>query len=313
MCAAAISIIVPVYKAELYLHKCVDSILSQTFSDFELLLIDDGSPDSSGKICDDYEANDPRIRVIHKENGGASSARNVGLGNAMGEWVCFVDSDDWIEHNCLEVIHRYAVEDELDCIQFSYKRIDKNGIVVLTEAGETSVMNLKDYIDAGVFCFRAGGTLLKKNVIDSVNLRFKEGLKLAEDQLFMLTAIAHCRRIRRIPDTFYSYFINENSVTENTHFNEVCDSILAYSDFKHRNLFHRHIDSMILAQSFAALKLTDSRILVLYEILKNIKIETKMGELDGFNMKFLKIMWNYFLLPALFMLKLEFIVRKYLK
>ena len=129
----------------------------------------------------------------------------------------------------------------------------------------------------------------------------------------MLTAIAHCRRIRRIPDTFYCYFINENSVTENTHFNEVCDSILAYSDFKHRNLFHRHIDSMILAQSFAALKLADSRILVLYEILKNIKIETKMGELDGFNMKFLKIMWNYFLLPALFMLKLEFIVRKYLK
>ena len=108
--------------------------------------------------------------------------------------------------------------------------------MVLTEAGETSVMNLKDYIDAGVFCFRAGGTLLKKNVIDSVNLRFKEGLKLAEDQLFMLTAMAHCTRIRRIPDTFYCYFINENSVTENTHFNEVCDSILAYSDFKHRNL-----------------------------------------------------------------------------
>ncbi len=313
MCAAVISIIVPVYKAERYLHKCVDSILSQTFSDFELLLIDDGSPDNSGKICDDYEAKDSRIRVIHKENGGASSARNAGLDKVMGEWVCFVDSDDWIERNCLEVVHQYAVEDELDCIQFSYKRIDKKGNVVLSEVGETPVMSLKDYIDAGVFCFRAGGTLLKKNVIDSVNLRFIEGLRLAEDQLFMLTAMVHCKRMRRIPDTFYCYFINENSVTENTHFNEVCDSIIAYNEFKYKDIFHRHIDSMILAQSFAALKLTECKMLVLYGILKNIKIETKAGELDGFNMKFLKLMWNYSLLPALFLLKLEFKVRKYLK
>ena len=313
MCATAISIIVPVYKAERYLHKCVDSILSQTFSDFELLLIDDGSPDNSGKICDDYEAKDSRICVFHKENGGASSARNVGLDKAVGKWVCFVDSDDWIERNCLEVIHRYAVEDELDCLQFSYKRIDKNGNVVLTEVGKTSVMNLKDYIEAGVFCFRAGGTLLKKNVIDSANLRFKEGLKLAEDQLFMLTAMAHSKRMRRIQDTLYCYFINENSVTENARFNDVYNSIIAYSEFKHRDLFHRHIDSMILAQVFAALRLSACNMTVLYGILKNIKIETKAGELDGFNMKFLKLMWNYFLLPALFMLKLEFKVRKYLK
>lgn len=313
MCATLISIIVPVYKAERFLHKCVDSILSQTFSDFELLLIDDGSPDNSGKICEDYKAKDSRIRVIHKENGGASSARNVGLEKAMGEWVCFVDSDDWIERNCLEVVYHYAVEDELDCIQFSYKRINKEGNIVITEVGETPVMNLKDYINAGVFCFRAGGTLLNMNVINSLNLRFKEGLKLAEDQLFMLTAMTHSKRMRRIPDTFYCYFINENSVTENTHFNEVCDSIIAYSEFKHKDIFHRHIDSMILAQSFAALKLSDCRISMLYGILKNIKIETKVGELDGFNMKFLKLMWNYFLLPALFLLKLEFEVRKYLK
>jgi Glycosyltransferases involved in cell wall biogenesis len=313
MCAAVISIIVPVYKAEQYLHKCVDSILSQTFSDFELLLIDDGSPDNSGKICDDYEAKDSRIRVIHKENGGASSARNAGLEKAMGEWVCFVDSDDWIERNCLEVVHHYAVEDELDCIQFSYKRINKEGNVVLTEVGETPIMNLKDYIDAGVFCFRAGGTLLKMNVINSLNLRFIEGLRLAEDQLFMLTAMAHCKRMRRISDSFYCYFINENSVTENTHFNEVCDSIIAYNEFKYKDIFHRHIDSMILAQSFAALKLADCRILVLYGILKNIKIKTKTSELDGFNMKFLKLMWTNFLLPALFLLKLEFKIRRYFK
>lgn len=88
-----LSVIVPVYKAEKYLHRCVESILTQTFTDFEILLIDDGSPDRSGEICDEYAKKDSRIKVFHKLNGGASDARNVGLDNAQGEYVCFVDSD----------------------------------------------------------------------------------------------------------------------------------------------------------------------------------------------------------------------------
>ena len=91
-----VSIIVPVYNAEKYLHRCVDSILAQTFTDWELLLIDDGSPDRSGEICDGYAMKDARIRVIHKENGGVSSARNVGLDATKGKWVVFVDSSVWI-------------------------------------------------------------------------------------------------------------------------------------------------------------------------------------------------------------------------
>ena len=92
-----VSIIVPIYKAEKYLHRCVDSIIAQTFTDWELLLVDDGSPDRSGEICDEYTGRDNRIRVIHKENGGVSSARNAGLDVAKGQWVVFVDSDDWCE------------------------------------------------------------------------------------------------------------------------------------------------------------------------------------------------------------------------
>lgn len=94
---ALISVIVPVYKVEAYLPKCVDSILNQTFQNLEILLVDDGSPDNCGRICDAYAEKDPRIRVIHKENGGLSSARNVGLDAATGEYIGFVDSDDWIE------------------------------------------------------------------------------------------------------------------------------------------------------------------------------------------------------------------------
>ena len=97
-----ISVIVPVYKAEKYLHRCVDSILAQSYTDFELLLIDDGSPDNSGAICDEYAIKDSRVRVFHKQNGGASSARNKGLDHANGEWVSFVDSDDWIEPQMVE-------------------------------------------------------------------------------------------------------------------------------------------------------------------------------------------------------------------
>ena len=93
----AISVNIPVYNTEKYLHRCIDSVLAQTYQDLELLLIDDGSKDSSGAICDEYAAQDARVKVFHKENGGVSSARNVGLDHAQGEWITFVDSDDYIE------------------------------------------------------------------------------------------------------------------------------------------------------------------------------------------------------------------------
>ena len=96
-----ISVIIPVYNAESTLRRCVDSVLAQTYTDFECLLIDDGSTDKSGEMCDEYAAKDSRVRVFHKENGGVSSARNVGLDNAKGEWITFLDSDDYIEEEFL--------------------------------------------------------------------------------------------------------------------------------------------------------------------------------------------------------------------
>ena len=106
-----VSIIVPVYKAEAYLHRCVDSILIQTFEDFELILIDDGSPDRSGEICDEYAAKDPRIRVFHKENGGVSSARNLGIENMIGEFVSFIDADDELYPNSINALMAEMADD----------------------------------------------------------------------------------------------------------------------------------------------------------------------------------------------------------
>ena len=105
-----ISVIVPVYRAEAYLHDCVDSILAQTFSDFELILVDDGSPDNCGAICDDYAARDSRVRVIHQENQGQAAARNRALAVAKGDWVCFVDSDDDVHPQMLECLGQAADE-----------------------------------------------------------------------------------------------------------------------------------------------------------------------------------------------------------
>ena len=100
----AISVIVPIYKAEDYLHKCIDGILSQTFNNFQLILVDDGSPDNSGKICDDYATNDSRIEVIHKKNGGLTSARKCGVEHAKGVYSIQIDPDDWVESTLLEPV-----------------------------------------------------------------------------------------------------------------------------------------------------------------------------------------------------------------
>lgn len=111
-----ISVIVPVYKAEAYLHRCVDSILAQTFQDFEILLVDDGSPDRSGEICDEYVKKDKRVRAFHKENGGAGDARKYGVINAIGEWIMFVDSDDTIPSDAMEQLHNLHNKCDADII-----------------------------------------------------------------------------------------------------------------------------------------------------------------------------------------------------
>lgn len=122
-----ISIITPVYKVEQYLPECIESVLKQTYSDWEFLLIDDGSPDNSGNICDEYAARDSRIKVFHKSNGGVSSSRNLGLENASGEWLLFLDSDDCLYHIALQRRIAVAENNNLDLIQCHFNREYKEG------------------------------------------------------------------------------------------------------------------------------------------------------------------------------------------
>ena len=130
-----ISVIVPVYKAEKCLTHCVDSILAQTFQDFEILLIDDGSPDQSGALCDQYAAKDSRIRVFHKENGGVSSARNLGMQEAVGTYIAFADSDDWMEPEELETLYGLIAEHSADSAGCAHNNVGPDGGVVVPEIG----------------------------------------------------------------------------------------------------------------------------------------------------------------------------------
>ena len=189
-----ISVIVPVYNTEKYLHRCIDSILAQTYTDFELLLIDDGSTDSSGAICDEYALRDSRVRVFHKENGGVSSARNLGLDNAQGEWITFVDSDDWIACNALDVMLDNKEED-LIITSFTSER---NLFYAQFESGcfvGSSINKCLSKYFGHISFTVIWGKLYKRHIIVDNKLIFDNSIHTGEDTLFLYSYIAEINSI----------------------------------------------------------------------------------------------------------------------
>lgn len=203
-----ISVIVPVYNTEPYLHRCLDSILAQTFTDFELLLIDDGSTDRSGMICDEYAAKDKRVRVFHKENDGVSSARNVGLDNARGEWVAFVDADDSMTDNALSNI---ILERDLILFPYFMQKANNRTLVSLEFVSSDSFEEIKQllacHIQDGIFK-TVWSKLFRRKLIG--NLRFNESVKIGEDHLFLLMYLIKVRSIQIMKEPFYIY--NESEI-----------------------------------------------------------------------------------------------------
>lgn len=197
-----ISIIVPIYKAEKYIHRCIDSILAQSYTDFELLLIDDGSPDNCGDICDEYAAKDGRVRVLHKENGGVSSARNLGLSNAQGEWVTFVDSDDWVERKFLEKL--ISVDADLvvgGCVRTSGASIQ----LVNRQNGTDDIPEfLALYLDK-LLLRTPWGKLFRRSILEDNHIRYNNDIRFGEDTLFVYEYLCHCDIIASISYCGYNY------------------------------------------------------------------------------------------------------------
>lgn len=211
-----LSIIVPVYKVEKYIHKCVDSILNQTFTDFELILVDDGSPDNCGKVCDDYAKQDSRVMVIHKENGGQSSARNRGLDVAKGDLIGFVDSDDTIDNDMYEQMICFLDNNELDivCCDTYLVRGNREKIRLLFEenklfcGNEGVEANLNGQIDNAVW-----NKVYKRHLFNDI--RFVEGI-VYEDVRIMHVLFSKANRIGYISKAFYHYYKRKNSTIANS-------------------------------------------------------------------------------------------------
>lgn len=221
MSDSLISVIVPVYNSEQTLHRCIDSILGQTYRNFELLLINDGSKDRSGEICDEYASNDSRISVFHQENSGPSAARNFGLTQAKGQYIVFQDSDDYLlnSDSYLKLI-TYAVQNKLDILRFDYSVVDKNGNL----RGQKSLDN-KVHLSGKVFSpavlvkeafcgeWFTVLCLIKRSIIG--NVRFNRRLTFLEDMDFYARLLTtENLRCGYIPEHFYAYSQSDNSLSK---------------------------------------------------------------------------------------------------
>jgi len=207
-----ISVIVPVYNAEKSLPRCIDSILAQTFSDFELLLVDDGSTDRSGAICREYADKDSRVKMLTKQNGGVGSARNVGLDNARGEWITFVDSDDWATEDYLE---RFHLSDDDELVIQSFLRNGKP-----TRNSSTDDLSDHVYSDMHGFadkdvckscCMAPWAKMFRRGIIERMHLRFSEHFSSGEDSVFVFSYIAEIKTARTVDAKCYNYIRNSST------------------------------------------------------------------------------------------------------
>lgn len=225
-----LSIIIPVYNTEKYLEKCVDSVLTQTYTDFEIILVDDGSKDKSSIICDKYSSKDARVRVVHKTNGGVSSARNTGLDICRGEYVMFVDSDDWLDPDFCEKLMSKA--EGADLVAGGYTMVDKSGkseyalknrTIIFPEQLGTNFDELyqKNFFNAPF------SKIYKRDLI--VNQRFNTSVALGEDFLFNLEYLKKCLMIKVFDTVGYVYnCLNTDAATKKLRENDIEQVVVLY-------------------------------------------------------------------------------------
>lgn len=221
-----VSIIVPIYKAEEFLSHCVDSILKQTEKDFELILVDDGSPDNSGKLCDEYAKRDSRVKVIHQKNSGVSAARNAGIAAATGNYFGFVDSDDWIEPDMFEQLLNEAERTGSDVVMCDATTVYDDGRTqadTITQLSGNRILQKSDF-SPSLLLDMAGSAwrCIYKNDRYSAKLHkyplvFPLGVKFSEDRIFNLYAFGQANKIAYIKESFYNRYMNTESAVHRFH------------------------------------------------------------------------------------------------
>lgn len=208
------SIIIPVYNVELYLSKCLNSLLVQDYDDWEAILVDDGSTDCSGAICDEYAARDSRLHVYHKANKGVSAARNLGLDNARGEWIWFVDSDDWIAEDAFNRLAETIRDVNCDTIFFGIEYYDENGNLIGQE-DRIRAVDLPKEETISEEDFPHVNYLIKRDIVDHDRLRFTPDTPMGEDLEFQYKYLMLCNQPVAIEHRLYRCMRREGSAMRN--------------------------------------------------------------------------------------------------
>jgi len=212
-----VSIIVPIYNAEKYLNRCIDSILNQEYEDFELLLMDDGSKDSSARICDSYKT-DSRVRVIHKENSGVSDTRNLALSEAKGEYIQFLDSDDWITPDATKLFVEQAEKNGCDLVIADFYRVVGDRVAQKGDIDTTEPMTPAEFAEgmmgnpADFYYGVLWNKLFKREIIEKYKIRMNPDISWCEDFMFNLEYIAHCSKICALQSPIYYYVKRKGSL-----------------------------------------------------------------------------------------------------
>lgn len=210
------SVIIPVYNAEKYINECIDSILSQSFREYELILVDDGSTDKSLTVCQKYANNDFRIKVFHQENAGVSRARNKGIEIATGSYVLFADADDYYLPDAFQIFMTYLKRSNADAIVSDAIKVGKvdGGRFIGKDYDEFFNDNPIIHIPRHALW----GYLLNKEIIDNFNIRFVEGLAYSEDSIFLMNYLLKCKTLQTISQPLYAYRIHPDSVCQSENY-----------------------------------------------------------------------------------------------
>ena len=280
-----ISIIVPIYNVEEYIEKCVDSLINQTYKNIEIILVDDGSTDKSYDICKKYSETDSRIKLIHKENGGLSDARNVGIDNATGDYITFLDSDDWISYDYSEIMIKELQETNADIVMSNLVNVYDNDYVFETKKtfGKKTYTNI-EALEAfeDTISVVAVAKLYKKELFD--NLRYKVG-KIHEDEFMFHRIFYRAENISCLDIELYAYRQRHNSITTSKYSLKWLDALEALED---RMLFYKEKSLNLLKEK--------TRAVYMYLLKMNIK-EIANSEIEGkdkyINELSLKLKRNY--------------------
>lgn len=208
-----ISIIIPVYNVEQYLRQCLDSIVQQPFSDYEVILVDDGSSDGSPAICDEYAERYSQVKTVHKTNGGVSSARNAGLDIANGSWIWFVDADDWINIKSMKILAKAVESHSCDMVYFGLAQVADNAIST-NKSHDRWGINKNTFLRM-VVCNTHQSILYQHRIINRNQIRFTVGMKMSEDLEFQYKYLLHCDKPIEIEPTLYYLRIREGSASHN--------------------------------------------------------------------------------------------------